>query len=461
MTSILMNNPAFVQMLEQLRLIGGGPSGPPIEGRLLAGAIANGLGMLPVGGGLNAETAYFDMITIRGKSTTLVNGAYKDLFRKHLHAGQDDWPNFFKHLLWDVVTATTSQVVASGRKFAAYDDLINLIKAQVPSSGGTFMESVYVLGYDLVDTTDTYPQIRRARNSMFSSFRGRTRHHVRISNETYGMATGWETWYADAGRINQATLVNWHGNVARNLVRSVLAVDPGSSNENAVWAAWGKRTRWNMPKIGKGVYVASGSSRGAVWDNVGAAWITPPAVPVGLYEFQQPWLIFDLRGQGSLDTRDMSGNLLGNHFAVSNIAVAAFPVVNIGRYYAFVLYPFGADTWFTEYLDPSKYDLLVRTNFRHERQAQYHVVPVTQHNGTAESMFNIWKPDKSGTCQLWNIPGSQPWWARANIDNDGMPTGFDMCRRDKLTGIRSPFVPLFKVRRRLPNANSRIDPAFL
>jgi len=465
MSDTLLSYAPFVQMLENLREVGDGPGGPSMDARQLASELAAGLGLLSSrSGGITYEPQYADLVALPSLSPATANSAFVWYFKRHLAAlgGIAGWDSYSKHLLWTVVTSRTGVVLAQAQRFETYDDLINLIKAGVPATGN-FDESVYVFGVDEVDNADAYPQLRRARNSMFSSIRGRTKHFVRSSTDTYGVSTSWQNWYQDGGFIQEsgAKPVNWYNNIARNLVYSETNVDPGSSNEDAIWTPWGRRTRWNTPVVGRNIVIPGGSSRGAVWDNTGSVWVTAPAVPSGPpnpYQVQAPWFLFDWKAQGSLDTKQVSSNNLGAYYPFNMIACTVFPVIAGGRYYAFLLYPFGADTWYTEYLDPAQYDLLARINYRHERQTHFRIVPPTQHNGTAETMFNLWKADKSGTPQLW--AGGENW-SRGNIDNDKIPTSVDVCRRNKTTGVRSPYTSLFKVRRRIPFATARIDPAFL
>jgi len=377
--------------------------------------------------------------------------------------GISGWSTFYRYLLWTIVSSDTSTVVALNQQFETYDMFMDAIKAGVPSTGGNFDESVYVIGFDLVDVSDSYPNLRRCRNSMYSGIRGRKKHLVREAGSTYGVSSNFNNgaFYADAGTIDDGlTAVNWYNNLARNLLRYYLSADPGSNNDGAIWATWGKNTRWNMPKVGMTMNI--GSIRGAVWDIVAGAYVATTVPPNQTYYYGDPIYLYDWKAQGVLDARNASELNQGNWYTMNSVGIMAFPVIQDAagspRWIAMQIFPFGADTWYTEYLDPSEYELIVRTNFRHENMTRYSIVPASQHHQTSESMFNLWNKDKSGSCQLWT---PEQKWQRGNIDNDRMPTGFDVSRRSKVTGARSPYKQLFKVRRRIPYANSRIDPAFL
>lgn len=461
-SDFLNRSDEFQAMLRSYMKIGsGGSGGPYVDGRL-ASMLAAGFDGVLTQGYITKRPAYFDVLALKGMSTSAPFSVFPSKMNRHFDMAT--WADFFQYIYWTLVSAETSKTLCQERRFETFAAMAAFLVSEAPSSGGVFSEAVFLAGYELVDGADTYPEVRTARNSLYSALRGRN------SMIPYGggsVLCGVDAkfnagkFYQDAGTIQQGSqAVNWHNNVGRNFVWHKTGVDPGSNSDWVVWGTWGRKSRWNWPKVGAGLWLNNPQARRGVWDVTGAAWLdSPPGVfPDGLYTLEDPFILYDSKGQGILDTANIH-TLQVQQASWNSVAVLVFPARrDPGPYYSFVIYPFGADTWYTERLDEAKYEACVRTNFRHERHQKYKVVPVTQSHQNV-SMFNTWAADKSGTCQICKSLESGVLYS--GPDNDQIPTGFDICRRDKETGIRSEYKSLFKVRRRIGHANLRRDPAFL
>lgn len=471
----LVGSRRFSDMIEDLVERAGGPDGPYLDGRVLAGLLNDGLTSL-MAGAVTLEPLYVDQLNLTGKP---IGSSIRDAARKHFDAvNAAPWDTFGKYLYWQLVSTDTNKVLGEPARFDSLADLYAFIRARAPHSGSRFSEALCVYAFDVVNNTDLYPQLRRCRNSMFASIWGRKKWAIKRDTEAYGISPKFNagSYYQDAGEIDAAFVfssgvsVNWYNRMAANFVhhysinRPIPLVVPGTNNDDAIWTTWRTRSRWNWPKVGNNISVGTGS-RGAVWDTGASNWVSP--APAGAYQLQAPFLLFDggvipvtkiPKGDvGTLRLIEIS-QLKGNAHVFGGVSSMVFPALR-GTSLAFVMFPNGADTWITEYLDPSLYDLNVKSVFRHQFQSVYRTVPPKQHDGLSETMFKIWEYDQSGTSQLWSsLPRSGTW---RNIDNDALPVGYDVARRDKETGTRSPWRKLFQVRRRIPNGNSRIDPAFM
>jgi len=407
--------------------------------------------------GGSRELLYFDEMTLYGLSTSSSSISFANHSGKHFdvvvrNSPSLSWSRFFKYAYWMITGATTNTVLGPV-KFDTFDEFIAYIKVNLPTTGTTFDDgAIRVEAYDEVDFLDPYPMLRRARNTMVATMMGRGRWLANQPATQYGVEAGFTGHYAPPIGTD----------LAAQMVNFFTGVLPPTNNNDAIWYTRKRKTRWNFPKHNRSILV-NATTRGAAWDTVGGAWVTP--APVGGYTFvsanpsppftDSPFTLLDEKEQGTLSFK-IQTIASNQRWPLTGVTSLVFAVMN-GQYLSFAVYPYGADVLYTEYLDPTTYELQARINYRGRKSPRYSVIPPHQHDQLDHTMFKLWNV---GAADNYVFPqgGSYDWAYKQNADNNFIPISIDICRRNLDTGIRSRWVPCLKVKRRIPHCNVHITP---
>lgn len=393
------------------------------ESRKTEPSVSGGLGTMgytPV----EVEAKFIDMMPSRGVGT---------------------WDELYKYLWW--LFRTTTGNFLGPNQFATIADLVSYLATNIPISGGTFDEDVLFVCYEAVDNDDPFPQYRLCRNSLVASARGRRNWLGRGTTPGLpmsGIASGF-----NGGSYYGAP---WINNTARLFVGYETGVYPGTNNDGAIWWHRGRRTLWNWPHTGTSVRITDLGQRAAAWNTITHIWATP--APVGDYTLGAPFLWAEAGHQGVLSIEQATG-AEARETMMGSVCAIVFPLTS-GNYTSFLVLPAGFDTWVTEYFDPALYELCAKISYRHESFARYRVVPPKQIDTTEKIMFTHFNP-VTGESYFFT-PGMLQ--SGMQIDNDRIPTRVYVAKRNKTTGTRSRWTELGVVRRRIPNAALRFDPAF-
>jgi len=228
-----------------------------------------------------------------------------------------------------------------------------------------------------------------------------------------------------------------------------------NNNNDIIWIPRERKNVWNFPKIGS--YTITG---GTVWDDTVSAYV-PGAF--GSFTFQRPFILTDIYQKGILTTKDVQ-HIKNGRYAFRAVSILVYPLFAVPtagpgaghNCWAFMMKPYGADTLITDYVDETKYLLQGRLVHRHGVVDKYSVWPIKQHNAQKESLIQFFN-EKTGEAHLWK-PNKKIF--DLSIDSDAVFTAISISRRDKTSFARSPWVKVFQVRRRTPNAPAKIDPCF-
>ena len=476
MAKFVNGNSSFKDSTELYRQIGSGPEGPYVDGRILVGQLSKAFGNIPDGWGY--EYVASQNIDFKGDPITF---SWMQLSRKlqqrlnFLYRVWDDpskWSDFAKYLIWIFYDRDNCKFVGEPQRFATFDDWLAYVRAIITNDGSVYTSRLVAYTYDVVDTQDTYPMLRRCRNSMYSHIRGRYKTTASTGSDTRGVSPEFDAgkFYSEIGNLDGIGGTKWWGNLGRNflamtnkmsvqgiipiMLNNVPAVD--TNNNDIVWISKSSRNCWNFPKVGQ--YLLKSLF---CWDDNDSIYRTP-GTPLN-FQVQIPFLLYDNRQFGGLDTQSIT-KVKNASRAMSSVAIMVFPMHSIGdedpylghNLWAFLMKPFGADTLITDYVDESKYEIEVQLYHRQGVRNKYMRWPVKQHNGTEESLLQFYN-GKTGLCHLWDAHGLI---YQNNIDTSSIPSGVAIARRDKTTNVRSSWTPVFQMRRRLPNAPLRIDPAY-
>lgn len=398
-------------------------------------------GQLPLGARL--VPAFSDHASLLNRTEAQAQSEFLQWFASRR---VNDWDGFYKHLWWEF---THFGQAGSPTKFGPYkfdtlNGLISYLVANDPNGmpAGRFSDGVYFNCYEAEDPSDPFPSVRRVRNSITASIKGRSRWLGRNLNDCSGVSNQFNDpqYYVGA----------FPGNVGRFFIQLATGVLPPSNNDGCVWHTRRKHSLWSFPEIG-GMIDVRPDTRGAAWDSVGSTWVSP--APAGGYELQDPFVLMERNRSQVLETYDpgSSSNLSKYVYPLVHSCAMVFPCVMSSRYWAAAMYPFGFDTFYTDPLG-SDHELVLRMNYRRHRIPKYRVVPASSADLNVE-MFKTCPP--FSTSYIYN-PNRLP----GNIDSTLIPTEVHLCRRHTETGVRSRWTLLARITRRAPNAPLRLDPAY-
>jgi hypothetical protein len=393
-------------------------------------------------GAVRFVPAFADKARINGLTPALFPLSFLNRWQVKRRSTWDDW---YKHLYWEFTPASTL-VTSPPQKFATLADMATYLTTIVPMSGGAFDDTLLFRTYEVENIQDPYPMKRHTRNSLVASIKGRQHWLVRFSWWRYGVSNPFNlpAYYINFWQRLGIELVQFYS----GLIGPVQT--PPTNDDGCVWFTAGKRGGlWNFPRVGNALVVPGGTARGAAWDLVNQAWVSP--APGGYYSFQQPFILYEPYKQRFLVLEESSpaSNAM---LPLTGPAAMVFPV-RFGQYVGFAIYAFGFDTWYTEYLDTAIYEHVVKVKFRHEVSDQVFVVPVSS-TDLQSSMFSAF-PLLGGQGYFYSLNNNS-----FNLDSDVVVSKVDICRRHLVTSVKSPWVSLGALRRRLPSAEVRLDPAF-
>lgn len=133
-----------------------------------------------------------------------------------------------------------------------------------------------------------------------------------------------------------------------------------------------------------------------------------------------------------------------------------------GNYRGYIVYPYNYDSFATESFDLGDYELVLKLTYRNTSRPLYKVVEPWRTVGTdgEHFMWSHWfvvtpAPLWMDSVLMSKAPGS----SGRNPDSNTFPEKVFVARRNKTTGARSSWYPLYSIRRRVPYASYRVLPA--
>lgn len=403
--------------------------------------------VLVSGGGLRFTPVIGDKFRIAGWTPAAVKVAFDQTWQD-MHKGS--WDSLYKYLWWTFYCPQTDIRDDTPRRFNSISDLVDHMVPIVTLSGGLFNGICHFQAYDIEDQKDPYPMRRHVRSSMLASMlpdlggtpwlRRRPGERSGV-NARFNFGVYYLNWTNDLAR----QLVIWYTNVRVGVPQVPLTNDDG-----AIWYTEGKRGgiyNWPGPTVGPFSY-----AKPAAWDMLTATWATPATT--NSYTTMPPFILYEANKSHFLQIAEMSDHSTMTYLRNAP-AIAVFPVVESGRYLAFVFTPCGVDTWATEWLDDATYEMTIRVRYRHEFGDRFHTIPVKSHDGTERSMFSAYGSGFTNLFFVRKAPGGFQ-----HLDDNMLPSKVYMARRNLSTGVRSPWKELAVLRRRIPHIDWRMDPAF-
>lgn len=396
------------------------------------------------GGAIHFDPLFQEKASLSSKTIASFPAAFESYWVSRRHGS---WDALYKYLWWSFYNPGNDTWLAPAQ-YASYADIATALMTIVPNNGTNWDNATFVdvYTYDAVDHQDSYPKERHCRNSILASMKGSGRHLVRSQDERSGVNSLFNTAYFTS---LQTRPVN--NTLGIELVRKYTndAQIPGTNDNGAVWYSGGKRGGlWNFPKVGEAVEINAGT-RKAVWN--GTNWVTP--APGGSYIIQPPFFLHEPNRAKAL-LLDYMSDAEAITYPTKGVAVAIHPVVD-GNNVAFLATAAGFDSWWTEAL-PVEYEHTARVIYRHESGDRVVVIP--RAGGTVEkSMYTHFVPGAGARNSYFFKDEGQ----RMSLDSDTtIPTKVQVARRHTTTGVRSPWVTLGVVKRRLKNIPLRFDPAY-
>jgi hypothetical protein len=384
-----------------------------------------------------------DRYNVTGRTPANVVANFTEWFNNR-HSGT--WDTLYKYLWWTFFCPQTGNRDPAPQRFASRADLAAHIGTLTGMSGGMYDGMVHVVAYDIEDSTDMYPQIRHSRNSMLASMLPWGRWLRRSDSDRHGVC-----WKFNNGLY----YLNWLNDLARQFViwytanRTATPQIPPTNEDECIWYSEGKRGgfyNWLGPEA------RFSYQKPIAWDMVAGAWVAP--APGGDWRKERPFVLYEQNRSRILAIEDPIHPQLQTTLRDSTMTMV-FPVINSLQYLGFMVYPYGVDTWMTEWLDPTTYEMTLRVVYRHEFSDRYVVVPSYSDDGQEHSMFSAFANGSSNVFFTHNSPGSS-----GHVDDNSLPSHVMMARRDLVTGVRSPWRRLVALRRRIPFAPWRMDPSF-
>jgi hypothetical protein len=364
------------------------------------------------------------------------------------------WDTLYKYLWWQFTCPETGHIPptygqdAMARRFNTENDLWAYLATIVPMIGNTYAGMVQFSAYDLEDIGDQYPTRRHCRSSLLATMLGKGHWLRRYDGDRYGLASNF---------TSSGYYLNMVGDLGRQLViwyttnRTATPQDPGVEDDRVIWYSAGKRGgMYNWPHTAYGPFAYA---KPVAWNMATASWVSP--APATQYTAEMPFVLYELNKGRFLYLDDWNTGGTGLNVSLRHsVAVMIFPLIN-GDHLAFAAYPFGVDTFITEFMDPAIYELAVRVKHRAEFADKYYVLTATQDDWVNRSMFNFFV-GTSMFSQNICFPKNNSY----HLDDNNLPTDVYIARRNKNTGIRSAWKRIVHLRRRIPPAEFRLDPVF-
>lgn len=384
-------------------------------------------------------------VSTGGRTFAQVRSAFFGWWRDSTMA---TWSDYWQYCLWSFASSSggsTPLVWTTPTRFETESDMFDYMEANLPTSGGSYTQTTILRIYDEVDEADPFPRQRVHRNSLVASMAGRGRWSRKRS-----------TWYGVNGNFNApAYYTNFYGELGQRFVEAATTTLPGTNNDDCIWYPRSSRNLWHWPPVGSGIDIGYLGQRGAAWDNTTSSWVSP--APVGYYAFQNPWMLHEYKRDRVLALETATGTDL-RRFELNSVAARVFPAVSGGRYWSFVVYPHGADTFATEWHDTADYAVTLKLRYSGTYRHRYVGIdpwPTTIGSTVERMLWSHFDPAGLGSYLIRKQPGQYI----SDVDTNAVPTKVYMSRRNIATGRRSRWVPIYQIKRRLNNASFRIEPA--
>lgn len=402
----------------------------------------------PIGSATHpVEHVYSDYVSMIGWTLASVRTNFFNMFHNKT---MGTWDTLWKYCLWSFSNQLQSNWTTPTR-FATQADFFTFLESFVPNNGTFYSEGVHLQSFEEVDQSDAFPRLLRHRNSLVASI------------------LPWQSWsrkrnpnycYGVNGKFNAPNyFLNFFGELAQRFVQLDTGVLPATNNDNAIWHTRQSRNLWNLPKIGQAVTLPTGTRPGsAVWNTSTLSWVTP--APQDYYVFQQPMTLYENARQRFL-SQDKGPTPSWRQFAYIGPAALVYPVIGTTNpnHRAYVIYPHSADTFITEKIDLATYELCFKLVYNHDNRPRYF------------TLNTPWQAT-DGEHHMWShfvelFPGyyrsflaKKAWQSlHKSMDHNMLPSKVYLSRRNTTTNLRSPWVPLYTIKRRIPQTAFRIEPA--
>jgi hypothetical protein len=360
----------------------------------------------------------------------------------------------WRYLYWQLAADDGSVNWTTPTQFDTEDAFFDFLESVVPHGGGHYGGGVHFRVFELVDDTDTYPNLVRHRNSLLAAMKG-SRNWIR--GRQFGL---------DNKFTSGVYYLNYYDELGQRFVIKTTGHDPDvgghGNNDDILWYHRGGRgTLWRWPLVNADTTVPPDVNKGSIYVPPGykpTVWDDNPGVrnyvaaPAGYYITKAPFCLVE-HNTHMLSIEDL-GNVQHRNSELWFPMVMVFPVVMYDgvnpRWYAFLVVPHGSNSFSTDNVDAGNYDFMVCCKYRHTYRKMY-VGPVAPEafSTIEHSMFNL------------NHLPFNPRDANGNqsVDKDSIPIQIDTARRNRSTGARSRWFPTYKVNRRINHAAFRVDPA--
>jgi len=390
------------------------------------------------------ETVHADTVASRLRTFAQVRS---DFFHSWRDTDIASWDDYWAYCLWEFsATSGGVPIVTPPTRFATQNDMFSFMENNLPSATGVYTYDTSFRILDEVDTKDSYPNLMVHRNSLVASMSGKKR-WSRKGQRYFGVASNFN---------NASYYTNFTNELGQKFVEAATGVVPATNNDDCVWYPRSSKTLWSWPRVpGALVTLASAGQRGSVWDSATASWVTP--APDGAYVVGNPFLLYEYKRNRSLDIHTATGSVR-REYELNSVAAQVFPCIDAGRYYGFLVQPHNGDCWVTENYDTNRYDTLLKLSYKGSFSSRYIKIQrwPTGYNNGEQLMWSYFDPSGSGSLLINKVPAA----IKSSVNNNAIPTRVYVCRRNKLTGYRSNWTPLYNIKRRLPNAAFRIVPIF-
>ena len=403
--------------------------------------------VLGSGGGVVAEPIYADTIPSASRTFAQVRSAFFGWFKNQ---GIGDWDSLFKYCYWSFGYSYADWTPF--QQFATTNDMFTWMEANLPTSGGSYTQSIKFQLMEHVDTEDTFPQTLVHRNSLTASILGKHRYNRR--RQAYGVASAFNA---------PQYYTNFYNELAQRFVQADTGVLPATNNDGAVWHTLRTRSKHGLMKVGATMYVSTPGARAAVWNSSAANWVSP--APTGAYAAQAPFLLMEWRRNKILQLSNPPSSTEWGRAATESVSALVFPLVHTTspQYRAYALYPYNYDSFATERFDTAEYDLVLKLVYRNTSRPTYRVLDNTWYTVGSDGEHMMWSH--------WVVVTPSPLWLTSvladkapgstgrNPDSNTYPDKVYVARRNKTTGARSQWYPLYSIRRRTPYSPYRLVPA--
>jgi len=388
-----------------------------------------------------------DRIHLSGLTVPAVKGVFNQLFKNKQFC--QNWAEYCQYLHWEVrqgsfIITPTNQIASQRKIFATSDDFVDFLATIIPLDAlSQFEEDAIVDAYEAITPKDEFPRYRIVRNSLVASILGRKRWNNQFQYSTR------------AGVAPQFNAGMWYLNMLNDLGRNLVVADgiggPATNEDRIIWKPRRMRSRDSVMNTHSLDLGTVGQGGRWVYDSGTNSYV--PA-PTGSYFPQRPLYLCEQNHNRILSIDSVENSSARKHDLRENCA-CLIPVRN-GTYTAYVVYPNGFDTFWTDYYDPTEYKVFLRLKLRGEFRDRYVFIAPRQNDQQQETMHVFWDLATGVNKVFRNYLNPQN-----ALDDSVIPVRIDVCRRSMHKPYaRSPWVPLAKVQRRTPQTAAKLVPIY-